>query len=91
MVSLIRNYSLVFKGTSNVLEKSYLRLTREPDPSIIRPEAILKQSLELILNKWRNKQTSYDYVSDQLRSIRQVFSFLKKCSKIKSGFSCAKY
>lgn len=60
------------KGTSTVLEKAYLRLTKEPDASIIRPEAILKKTLELLLTKWHNKEVTYDYIADQFRSLRQV-------------------
>ena len=60
------------KGTSNELEKSYLRLTKEPDASIIRPEPILKKALDFLLLKWNNKEVSYNYIADQFRSLRQV-------------------
>jgi len=33
------------------------------------------------MNKWNNRQVSYNYVADQLRSIRQV-SFINKASSM---------
>lgn len=54
------------------LEKPYVRLTREPDPSMIRPESVLKQSLEMILDKWKKEEVTTGYVLEQFRSIRQV-------------------
>jgi SAC3/GANP/Nin1/mts3/eIF-3 p25 family. len=54
------------------LEKPYLRLTKEPDPSTIRPEPILKKSLKMLLDKWAKKEASYAYIAEQFRSIRQV-------------------
>ena len=42
-----------------------------PNPSQIRPETILKKSLKHIKDKWRNKEKDYNYINEQLRSIRQ--------------------
>jgi hypothetical protein len=64
--------ALIQKGTSMELEKPYVRLTREPDPSMIRPESVLKQSLEMILDKWKKEEVTTGYVLEQFRSIRQV-------------------
>ncbi|KAH8582287.1 SAC3 GANP domain [Cryptosporidium sp. chipmunk genotype I] len=71
-------------GLSNALEKQYLRLTSSPDPNLVRPEHILKKSLEFVYNNYLNyyssqgslsnqKQKKYDwkYLEEQFRSIRQ--------------------
>ncbi|KAG1447417.1 hypothetical protein G6F56_009269 [Rhizopus delemar] len=57
-------------GTSTKLEKQYLRLTSAPDPSTVRPLFILKQTLELLREKWRDEQ-NYTYICDQFKSLRQ--------------------
>ncbi len=58
-------------GTATNLEKPYARLSTEPDPSQIRPEPVLVKSLALVQSKAKLPDTPYDYLSDQLRSIRQ--------------------
>jgi len=62
--------SLTIKGTNQNLEKTYLRLTSAPDPSTVRPEEILRESLKIIKKKWREKP-EYLYTCEQLKSIRQ--------------------
>lgn len=58
-------------GTCQNLEKEYLRLTNvEPEPSLFRPPEVLKKSLEFCLDKF-HKTRNYEYIRDQLRSIRQ--------------------
>ncbi|GAB0136902.1 hypothetical protein EsDP_00005187 [Epichloe bromicola] len=57
-------------GTSEVLEKRYLRLTAPPVPSNVRPERILRQTLDLLKKKWR-KEGNYSYICDQFKSMRQ--------------------
>ena len=67
------------------LEKSYLRLTsvsaldpylyhsytsQEPSPADIRPLNILKKTLELLKEKWKNDH-NYAYAVDQFKSMRQ--------------------
>lgn len=60
----------MIKGTSQNLEKQYLRLTSAPDPATVRPENILRQSLDMIRRKWEENH-DYVYACEQLKSIRQ--------------------
>lgn len=57
-------------GTSQNLEKRYLRLTAAPKASEVRPPHILRQTLELLKKKWRKDQ-NYSYICDQFKSMRQ--------------------
>ncbi|KAF4126498.1 SAC3/GANP/Nin1/mts3/eIF-3 p25 family, partial [Geosmithia morbida] len=57
-------------GTCEVLEKKYLRLTAPPVPSKVRPERVLRQTLDLLKKKWR-KEGNYSYICDQFKSMRQ--------------------
>eukprot|EP00917_Polyrhabdina_sp_WS-2016_P024666 GHVP01053260.1.p2 GENE.GHVP01053260.1~~GHVP01053260.1.p2 ORF type:complete len:218 (-),score=29.89 GHVP01053260.1:1603-2256(-) len=56
-------------GLSKEIEKSYFRLTAEPNPYEIRPQNILELSLKNISISWKNRD--YSYALDQLRAIRQ--------------------
>ncbi|EJU03478.1 hypothetical protein DACRYDRAFT_21062 [Dacryopinax primogenitus] len=58
-------------GRSKDLEKSYLRLTSDADPANVRPLEVLVQALEVVLKKYKAQTVKYDYVCDQLKSIRQ--------------------
>lgn len=57
-------------GRCEVLEKRYLRLTAAPNPDLVRPLHILKQTLEFLKKKWR-KEANYSYICDQFKSLRQ--------------------
>ncbi|XP_012073414.1 SAC3 family protein A isoform X2 [Jatropha curcas] len=59
--------ALTVKGTSQEIEKRYLRLTSAPDPSTVRPEEVLERALHMV----QNSQKNYLYKCDQLKSIRQ--------------------
>ncbi|OAA42489.1 SAC3/GANP domain protein [Beauveria brongniartii RCEF 3172] len=73
-------------GTSDVLEKRYLRLTAPPIPSNVRPEPILRQTLDLLKKKWR-KEGNYSYVCDQFKSMRQDLTV----QHIKNDFTVSVY
>ncbi|KAL6886212.1 SAC3/GANP/Nin1/mts3/eIF-3 p25 family domain-containing protein [Trichoderma longibrachiatum] len=73
-------------GTSEVLEKKYLRLTAPPVPSNVRPERVLRQTLELLKKKWR-KEGNYSYICDQFKSMRQDLTV----QRIKNDFTVSVY
>ncbi|PNH10916.1 Leukocyte receptor cluster member 8 [Tetrabaena socialis] len=58
-------------GTSEALEKEYLRLTSLPRPSDVRPPAVLALALRLVKAKWVTKP-DYHAAAEQLKSIRQL-------------------
>uniref|UniRef100_M4BCZ0 SAC3/GANP/THP3 conserved domain-containing protein n=1 Tax=Hyaloperonospora arabidopsidis (strain Emoy2) TaxID=559515 RepID=M4BCZ0_HYAAE len=63
--------AMVIKGTSQTIEKEYLRLTSPPHPSTVRPEPVLHRALELVKSKWKKEDHDYVYTCSQLKSIRQ--------------------
>ncbi|POR31757.1 THP3-like protein [Tolypocladium paradoxum] len=73
-------------GTSEVLEKKYLRLTAPPVPSNVRPEGVLRQTLDLLKKKWRN-EGNYSYICDQFKSMRQDLTV----QRIKNDFTVSVY
>jgi SAC3 family protein LENG8/THP3 len=75
-----------FIGRSQVLERPYLRLTTAPDPSVVRPPEVLKQTMELLKKKWR-AEGNYSYICDQFKSIRQDLMV----QRIKTSFTVQVY
>lgn len=58
-------------GTCEILEKEYVRLTSDPDPSTVRPQPVLEQTLKLLKHKYINERADYVYMCSQLKSMRQ--------------------
>lgn len=73
-------------GTCLELEKRYFRLTAPPIPSKVRPEHILRQTLELLKKKWR-KEGNYSYICDQFKSMRQDITV----QRIRNDFTVTVY
>ncbi|KAH8678609.1 SAC3/GANP/Nin1/mts3/eIF-3 p25 family-domain-containing protein [Tricladium varicosporioides] len=73
-------------GTCQTLEKQYFRLTSAPVPSQVRPEHILRQTLELLKKKWK-KEANYTYICDQFKSLRQDLTV----QRIKNDFTVTVY
>ncbi|KAG9238462.1 SAC3/GANP/Nin1/mts3/eIF-3 p25 family-domain-containing protein [Amylocarpus encephaloides] len=73
-------------GTSQTLEKRYFRLTAPPIPSQVRPDPILRQTLELLKKKWK-KEGNYSYICDQFKSMRQDLTV----QRIKNEFTVTVY
>lgn len=63
--------SLIVIGTCQKLEKDYFRLTSAPIPNTVRPEDILKRSLQLLKEKWNSASVEYVYMCSQFKSMRQ--------------------
>lgn len=73
-------------GTNTSLEKEYFRLTTAPVASLVRPEHILRQTLDLLKKKWK-KEGNYSYICDQFKSMRQDLTV----QRIKNEFTVTVY
>jgi hypothetical protein len=63
---------MTVKGTSNKLEKEYLRLTAPPRAELVRPQAILKEHmLNLKAERERTDRREYNWFCSQLKAVRQ--------------------
>jgi len=57
-------------GTSQEFFKDYLRLTSEPDPKKIRPYSVLRETVDRLKNRWKQKE-NYNWICSQFKSVRQ--------------------
>lgn len=65
---------MTVKGTCQVLEKEYLRLTAPPRAELVRPQPILEQHLANLLQEYlkkKSKRHDYLWFCSQLKSMRQ--------------------
>ncbi len=59
-----------FRGLNQQIEKSFFRLTANPNALLVRPVSVLKKSLANVKAKYI-ENGDYTYASDQLKAIRQ--------------------
>ena len=63
--------SYVVVGTSEALEKRYLRLTAAPRPGDVRPPRVLRAALERLVALSAAGEVDYFYLEDQFKALRQ--------------------
>ena len=68
-----KNSNGVIIGTCKKLEKDYFRLKEAPNPDEVRSEKVLEKAFLYVLGKYK-KNHDYDYINNQLKSIRQDLS-----------------
>lgn len=73
-------------GTSEKLEKNFLRLTSAPNPAQVRSLPTLQLTLHFLINRWRDDH-NYAYTCDQFKSLRQDLTV----QHIKSEFTVRVY
>mmetsp|Transcript_19394 Transcript_19394/g.37438 ORF Transcript_19394/g.37438 Transcript_19394/m.37438 type:complete len:390 (+) Transcript_19394:240-1409(+) len=66
----LRHRDAAAMGTSEALEKEYLRLTSAPERASVRPPRVLEASLQLVKRRWR-EAADYAHACNQLKAIRQ--------------------
>ena len=72
---------MTVKGTCQVLEKEYLRLTAPPRAELVRPQPILKKHLNNLKTLYKNQQKSNQEQQEQQDSGKVTKSKKKKLKK----------
>eukprot|EP00573_Skeletonema_grethae_P008392 CAMPEP_0201694984 /NCGR_PEP_ID=MMETSP0578-20130828/7076_1 /ASSEMBLY_ACC=CAM_ASM_000663 /TAXON_ID=267565 /ORGANISM="Skeletonema grethea, Strain CCMP 1804" /LENGTH=647 /DNA_ID=CAMNT_0048180753 /DNA_START=62 /DNA_END=2005 /DNA_ORIENTATION=+ len=69
--------AMTVKGTCQVLEKHYLRLTSPPKAELVRPQQVLAKHLKNLKKSWRKgrihkgTQRDYNWYCSQFKALRQ--------------------
>jgi hypothetical protein len=58
-------------GTSEALEKTYLRLTQAAQADQVRSLSVLQVAFEQLMSRWERQHVEYSYICEQLKAIRQ--------------------
>ncbi|KXZ54117.1 hypothetical protein GPECTOR_5g219 [Gonium pectorale] len=66
-----RRFGGIVVGTCQALEKSYFRLTSQPEPSSVRPEPVLERALQRLVDLIARGEATYFYSLDQFKGMRQ--------------------
>ncbi len=66
-----RRFGGIVVGTCQKLEKSYFRLTSQPDPASVRPEPVLDCALQRLVGMIARGEATYFYALDQFKGMRQ--------------------
>jgi len=79
-------------GTSETVDKKYLRLTAAPDPSTVRPEPILQQAIEMIKERYEGYgdergQEQYIFLWERMKAVRQDLTV----QRIRNAFTVSVY
>lgn len=77
--------AVAVKGTCQEVEKSYFRLTSKPDPNLVRPEPILRQALNRLVDLLRMGKVNYFYAADQFKGMRQDCTVQHLCNELSAS------
>jgi len=63
---------MTVKGTCQILEKEYLRLTSPPRAELVRPQHVLEKHLQNLKSEWKtDMRRDYVWFCSQLKAVRQ--------------------
>jgi hypothetical protein len=87
---IVLDYTVV--GTSQTVDKKYLRLTAAPDPATVRPEPVLKQAIQMITERYESYgeergQEQYIFLWERMKAVRQDLTV----QRIRNAFTVEVY